>query len=152
MSEETPFLMAICTSEGGVPKHPVREAVAEKRGLVGDGRGHAKHEREDRAVSLLDWEELTYLREKGYNLAPGTIGENMTVKGLEVQKLKPGTRLLFSGGVELLITMERTPCFVLDVVDEQLKGDCVGHCGALAAVAKEGTVVVGETIRVEPPA
>ncbi len=144
----TGTILAVCISPGGVPKLPVEKARATVDGLVGDGRDHAKHAKPSRAISLMDQELLDDLCAEGYSLEPGTIGENLTVKGLNVQGLAVGDVLELSGGVVLELTEMRTPCFVLDPIDPQLKDDIVERCGFLAKVVREGDIGPGETIRV----
>lgn len=144
----TGTILAVCISPGGVPKLPVQRARATVDGLEGDGRDHAKHAKPSRAISLMDHELLDDLRAEGYALEPGTIGENLTVRGLNVQGLAVGDVLELSGGVVLELTEMRKPCFVLDAIDPRLKDDVVGRCGFMAKVVREGDIGPGETIRV----
>jgi MOSC domain-containing protein YiiM len=141
-------IIAVCISPGGIPKLPQPLARVTIAGLEGDGRAHAKHAKPDRAVSLLDEEILDQLRAEGFPVYPGAMGENLTVRGLHVQQLSPGTRLELSGGVILELTEMRKPCFVLDAIDPTLKDKVVGRCGFLARVLQEGYVRPGDTIRV----
>ncbi len=145
-------MLAVCVSPGGIPKIPSPEgADVSEEGLRGDGHDHEKHRRFDRAISVQDEELLDELRAKGYNVSWGTMGENLSVRGLHVQRLSPGTRLLFSGGLDLELTEMRKPCFVLDAVHPRLKEDAVGRCGFLARVVRPAPVRPGETIRILGP-
>lgn len=78
----TGVVVAVCISPGGVPKRPVEHAAVMPDGLVGDGHDHEKHCRPDRAVSVQDLELIEQLAAEGYSVGPGTIGENVTVRGL----------------------------------------------------------------------
>ncbi len=147
--ETTAEVLAVCISPGGVPKTPVTECVVTVDGLEGDGRDHEKHWKEHRAVSIQDEELIEDLCAEGYDLGHGTMGENLTVRNLNVQKMEPGTRLHFSGGVELELTEARRPCFVLDKLDPKLKEDVILRCGYMARVLQIGTISPGETIRAE---
>jgi MOSC domain-containing protein YiiM len=118
-------------------------------GLEGDGRNHAKHAKPSRAVSIQDEELLEQLRAEGFPVEHGTIGENLTVRNLNVQQMEAGTVLELSGGVVLELTEMRKPCFVLDAIDPRLKKVIVGRCGFMAKVLKEGYVEPGETIGVK---
>ncbi len=144
----TAEVLAVCISPGGVPKNPVQEAKVTKTGLEGDGRDHEKHWKDERAVSIQDEELLETLCGEGYDLGHGTMGENLTVRNLDVQGKEPGTRLHFSGGVELELTEARRPCFVLDKIDPKLKDDVILRCGYMARVIQDGTIRPGEKIRV----
>ncbi len=143
-----PYLQAICISAGGIPKRSVEAVYVSCRGLAGDGHDHEKHNRPEQAICLQDWELLQELAQEGFPLACGTIGENLTVRSLNVQRLTPGTILRFSGGVALELTKERKPCYVLDSIDPRLKEAIVGRCGFYARVLSEGIIRSTETIEI----
>jgi len=139
-SDEKPArLLAVCISDGGVPKYPIQRGEVTADGIVGDRHAHAKHIRPDRAISLFDVEILEQLNREGFNLQFGTAGENLTVEGLFVQRLASGTRLRI-GEVELRLEQPRKPCYVLDKIDPRLKEAIVGRCGYMASVVKTGEV------------
>lgn len=144
-ASETGKLLAICISRGGIPKLPQPDAWLSIEGFVGDGRNHTKHIRPDRAVSLLDMEIIAQLRREGFAVAPGAIGENLTVSGLNVQRLPPGT-LLQVGRILLRLEEPRKPCYVLDSIDPRLKEVLVGRCGYMASVVRGGRMVPGSPI------
>jgi MOSC domain-containing protein YiiM len=144
-----PYVLAVSISAGGIPKRPQAAAWARKEGLTGDGRNHAKHVRPDRAISLWDHEILQQMVREGFPLSPGAAGENLTVVGLHVQQLAPGTRLSM-GGVVLQLEQPRKPCYVLDAIDPRLKEAIVGRCGYMASVVCEGTIRPGMPIEVLP--
>jgi len=143
-----PTVRSVNVSSGGIPKLPVEKCAVTVAGLAGDGRDHDKHITPERAVSLIDMEILTQLSNEGYEVPPGAVGENLTVEELNVQKLEPGDRLSFSGGLLIELVESRRPCFVLDPLGKQLKTDIVGRCGYLAKVIVENDVSAGETITV----
>ena len=141
-------VVAVCISPGGVPKTPVPEAQLTAAGFVGDGHDHEKHIRPHRAVLIQDEEKLEELRREGYALAPGTLGENLTVRDLHVQSLAPGTQLRLENGPLLQLSEPRRPCFVLDQIDPRLQDVVVGRCGYLASVIESGPVRAGQRITV----
>lgn len=143
----SPRVLAVSISAGGIPKLPQSSAWASRDGLLGDGRNHAKHVRPDRAVSLWDLEILEQLSAEGFSLTPGAAGENLTVAGLNVQQMTPGT-LLQIGDVILKLEQPRKPCYVLDAIDPRLKEVIVGRCGYMASVVREGIIAPGMTITV----
>lgn len=146
-----PQVISINVSGGGIPKYPVESVLIKEGGLQGDGHNHEKHYRPIQAVSLQDIEKLVELKKSGYKLYAGATGENLTVSNLDVNHLPLGTRLRFSGGVEIELSKVRQPCYVLDSIDPQLKSDILGRCGYYAKVIKEGTLSVFETIQVLKP-
>jgi len=142
-------LLAINISSGGIPKLGVSKAEATESGLVGDGRAHPKHNKTIRGISLLDEEILGDLRREGYQVGPGILGENLTVRDLHAHDLCVGTRLRFAGGVRIELTEPRKPCFVLDAVDPRLKETTVGRIGWMARIVNPGWLTAGEAVEVE---
>lgn len=149
MSAAPPTILSVNTSDGGIPKLPVAVGRVTSGGLDGDAHDHEKHNTPLQALSLLDVEDLDDLAGEGFDVRPGALGENLTVRGLDVDDLAPGDRLRLSGGVVLEITKLRKPCFVLDAIDPRLKDVVAGRCGGYAKVVAEGEVRPGETIEVD---
>ena len=141
-------LISINVSKGGIPKLPMDSVRVTVNGLEGDGHNHEKHRSPSQAVCLQDIEKLEELRKEGYPLLPGTTGENLTVRNLNVNALLIGTLLKFSNGVVIELTKIRKPCYVLDVIHPNLKEDIIGRCGIYAKVLEEGIIKMGETIHV----
>lgn len=141
--------VAICISSGGVPKQPVEQAELTPDGLAGDGHDHEKHCRPDRAVSIQDFELIEQLAAEGYTVGPGIMGENITVRGVDVQGLTPGDRLRFESGPVLELASVRKPCYVLDAIHPDLKNAVVGRCGFLCRVVETGVLTPGQRVTVE---
>jgi MOSC domain-containing protein YiiM len=144
-------IVAVSISPGGVPKLPIETAVVTQSGIDGDLRNHEKHIRPDRALSLLDDEIRRDLIAEGFPLEPGTAGENLTVAGLNVQQLTPGT-VLSAGDVLIRLEFPRKPCYVLDKIDPRLKEAIVGRCGYMASVLHGGTLQAGMAIQISTDA
>lgn len=144
-------IVAINISSGGIPKVSRPSSRVEVAGLQDDGHNHEKHRTPFQAVCLQDIEKLEELNREGYLLDPGTTGENLTVRGLNVNSLPLGTVLNFSNGVVLELTKVRKPCYVLDAISPRLKEDIIGRCGAYAKVLREGVLKQGESIEIALP-
>jgi len=142
-----PYVVSINISPGGIPKRPVEAVRVSSAGLEGDGHSHEKHRTPLQAVCLQDAEKLEMFSQMGYPLLPGTAGENLTVRNLNVNVLPLGTVLQFSGGVEIELTKVRKPCYVMDAIHPQLKEDAVGRHGMYAKVLREGILKKGEHIQ-----
>ena len=141
-------VVAVCISPGGIPKMARDAAEVTVDGLIGDGRDHEKHAKPHRAVSIQDIELLTELEAEGFAVGPGIMGENLTVRGLHVQRMSPGDRLAFENGPLIELTEVRRPCFVLDKIHPALEKAVVGRCGFLARVLSTGRFFPGQRIRV----
>jgi MOSC domain-containing protein YiiM len=148
MMSRTVRVVSVNVSPGGIPKTPLDVAVVKTSGIVGDEHNHEKHNTPMQALCLFDMAGIEELKREGYALRPGAIGENVTLDGIDVDELDIGDRLRFSGGVEVEITKRRTPCYVLDAIDETLKKTMVGRSGVYAKILTEGELRPGETVEV----
>lgn len=97
---------------------------------------------EDRAF----WE-----RQLEQELPPGSFGENLTTRGLDVTGAKPGERWRV-GEALLEVTTIRTPCWklswALDKRGFERRFQRAARPGAYLTVVEEGDVVAGDDIRV----
>ena len=143
-----PTVISINVSKGGIPKLPIDSVKVTEKGLEGDGHNHEKHYRLSQAICLQDIEKLEELSIIGYPLSPGTAGENITVKNLDVNSLPIGTVLKFSNGLIIEITRVRPTCYVMDQIHPKLKEDANGCHGMYAKVLKEGRLKIGERIEI----
>lgn len=99
------------TSEGGVPKLATYEAIATELGLVGDvHRFPDIHGGPERALCLFSLERILELQAEGHPIFPGSVGENVTVSGLDWGKILPGVRLALGDEVQVEITSYTSPC------------------------------------------
>ena len=89
----TPSVLAIHTSNGGVPKYPVLAAEVTPLGLVGDHHNNPQvHGGPQKAVLLITNEGLDELKQAGFPLYPGALGENITTVGLDRRGMRLGQR------------------------------------------------------------
>ncbi|MEE2895599.1 MAG: MOSC domain-containing protein [Planctomycetota bacterium] len=149
-----PELASINISAGGIPKCPHPTAVVSIGGLDGDGHDHEKHRVPEQAISLLDLELLEAIAtEHELDLVPGSLGENLTVSGVGVQRLGEGDRLAIhpdrDDPVVLEITRVRPPCYVLDVLSTDFKRTLWNRIGMDARVVRPGPIEAGATIELD---
>jgi hypothetical protein len=67
-----------------------------------------------RQVHLLHDELLAALRDAGFAVAPGLMGENVTTRGIDLLGLARGTRLHLGESAVVAVTGLRNPCAQLD--------------------------------------
>ena len=140
------ILAQINISNGGMPKKPVLFAHVGKRGIEGDKQKNLKyHGGPDRAVCLYSEEFYARLREQGIGLESGSVGENFTTRGLDLNALKVGDQLRF-GECLIEITKVRKPCRRLNQWHADLRQTIKGQSGWVAKVIEEGIVRPGDEI------
>ena len=113
-----------------------------------------------RQVHLIHAELHEELREKGFLVAAGQMGENVTTRGVDLLALPTGTRLHIGNNAVLEVTGLRNPCAQLDRIQPGLmgatlerdpNGNLVRKAGIVAIVLTAGEVQAGDPIRVELP-
>ncbi|MFZ5808690.1 MAG: MOSC domain-containing protein [Chloroflexota bacterium] len=98
-------------SSGGVPKLAIQQALLGKEGLKGDWQTNREHHGGiERAVCLYSLERITALQDEGHPIFPGSVGENLTLRGIDWDQLEAGVRLRFDSGAEIELTRPTTPC------------------------------------------
>jgi MOSC domain-containing protein YiiM len=102
----------ISVSRGGVPKLPVLEATVGELGLEGDGHNEplTVHGGPERAVCLFAVERIEALAAEGHSISPGSVGENITTRGIDWDEVTPGTEIELGEQVRLEVTRYTTPC------------------------------------------
>ena len=112
-------------------------------GLEGDRHAKPKSRRQ---VLLVEQEVLDE-----FGLAPGAIREQVTVRGLDLDRLVFGARLRV-GGALLEVAGPCHPCERMDEVRPGLQQALVGRRGRFVRVVEAGSIAIGDTIHVEAPA
>lgn len=150
-------VFAINVSNGGVPKLPKPSARITAQGVEGDRqRDRRFHGGPDRAVLVYSLEQIESLQREGHPIRPGSIGENLTLAGVDWSALAPGD-LIDVGPVRLEITKAASPCeniagsFVdgeFTRVSDKLRP---GWSRFSTRVLKEGTVNVNDPVVVSRP-
>ena len=101
----------------------------------------------DRAVLVTSSASYDHLRERGLDLPHGTLGENLVLGGLVVERLAVGT-MLHAGPISLQVTAPCTVCSSLSVVDPRLPKLAYGRRGVYVRVVQGGVIGVGDRVRV----
>lgn len=113
-----------------------------------------------RQVHLMHAELFDELREQGFDVCPGQLGENVTTQGVDLLALPRGTRLRIGATAVIEVTGLRNPCAQIDafmpgllkaVVRRGADGSLVRKAGIMGVVAAGGDVARNDVIMVELP-
>lgn len=113
-----------------------------------------------RQVHLIHAELHEELRERGFDVSAGQMGENITTRGIDLLGLPTGTRLYVGNSAVVEVTGLRNPCYQLDdfqeglmkaVLDKDEQGNLIRKAGVMGIVLMGGEVSVNDVIRVELP-
>jgi MOSC domain-containing protein YiiM len=141
-------------SGGGVPKLGVREAFIDANGLEGDRQRNLRfHGGPGRALCLFPLELILELQAEGHPVFPGSVGENVTVTGLEWSRVEPGTRLSLGDEALVEITSYTAPCKTIAAsfsdgdfkrISQKVRP---GDSRLYARVLRPGRLAVGDTVK-----
>ena len=112
-----------------------------------------------RQIHLIHGELHDELNAKGFAVGPGSMGENITTRGLDLLGLPLGTRLHIGAHAVVEVTGLRTPCKqierfqagLLAAVSQDENGNLFFKSGIMGVVLTGGVVKAGDTIRVALP-
>lgn len=173
MSDAAAVVLAVSASgQHGFVKQP-QPAITLLAGLGVAGDAHAgetvKHRSRVavdptqpnlRQVHLIHAELHGELAAAGFAVSPGSLGENILTRGLDVLALPRDTRLHLGDAI-LRVTGLRNPCAQLDaqqpgltaaVLGRDAEGRLVRKAGIMAVVEQGGVVRPGDAIGVALPA
>jgi MOSC domain-containing protein YiiM len=170
-------MTGIVTAVSRSPMHsftkPTADSIRLLAGLGVDGDAHqgvtVKHRSRIarfgdtpnlRQVHLIHAELFDELREAGFEVAPGQMGENVTTRQVDLLGLPTGARLHLGDEAIVEVTGLRNPCRQLDKFQPGLMaatlarddaGNLVRKAGIMGIVLKGGEIREGDPIRVELP-
>jgi MOSC domain-containing protein YiiM len=149
-------IFQINVSNGGVPKLARHLAEVTALGLVGDRQEETDvHGGPERALCLFSLERILALQAEAHPIFPGAIGENLTLSGIEWERVIPGARLYLGDAVILEITRYTTPCnnlipyFVGGDYSRVAQKRYPGWSRLYARVLQTGVLQVGDRVRIE---
>jgi MOSC domain-containing protein YiiM len=115
-----------------------------------------------RQVHLIHGELHDELRARGFDIAPGRMGENITTRGVDLLALPVGALLRIGAAALIGITGLRNPCSQIDgiqpgllaaVLDHAPDGTLIRKAGVMGVVLQGGVVRIGDPITISlPPA
>ena len=146
------------SENGGVPKLPIRAATIRFEGVEGDHNRFRTERRggdPGRAVNLFSLERIEQLKEEGHAIEVGSTGENLTIEGVDWDNLKVGM-VLKVGKATLELSEPCVPCSKIGESFVEQNFSRIDHDKESgwsrwsARVVEEGTVSVGDSVRLLP--
>ena len=110
-----------------------------------------------RQVHLIHSALIEELATKGFEIAPGELGENILTMGIDLLGLSTGAILAIGTSARIQITGLRNPCIQLNqhrsglmeaVLTTDADDNLIRKCGVMGIVLKGGEVVQGDPIRI----
>ncbi|MEO6651636.1 MAG: MOSC domain-containing protein [Ilumatobacteraceae bacterium] len=112
-----------------------------------------------RQVLLFTQEMLDLVADRGFDVAPGELGENVTTSGVDLYALPTGTVLRLGADALIVLTGLRNPCGQINGLHEGLLSELRSHVdgrtvrrgGVMAVVVHGGEVSSGDAVLVALP-
>ena len=138
-------IIAVCISDTkGVRKTPCPSGVfLVDYGMANDAHAECGIKRQ---VSLLSVDSIEKMKSMGLNVGPGDFAENLTVTGIELYTLIPGTKLVVGNHVILEISQIGKTCHTGCAIFKEV-GKCImPKEGVFAKVVKGGEIKTGDEV------
>jgi MOSC domain-containing protein YiiM len=153
-------ILQINVSKGGLPKLSIPGGEVTALGITGDLHAHPQiHGGPAKALLFVTSEGIEELKQAGFPLYYGALGENITTQGLDRRWMRIGQRYRVGGAV-VELTKVRGPCETLSVYgsgiqkavyDAEVKAGNPasprwGLSGFYASVVQTGPIHVGDPV------
>jgi len=113
-----------------------------------------------RQVHLIPYELFDELHHKGFKVAPGDLGENITTIGIDLMSLPRGAILKIGAEATVEVMGFRNPCAQIDnfqsgllsqMIDRDREGNLIRKAGIMCIAKISGSVQSGDIVKIELP-
>jgi MOSC domain-containing protein YiiM len=118
------------------------------KGIQGDRNGNGNPARQ---LNIMTYETLVELQQEGFKAQPGELGEQIVVRGLDVNLLPEGAQVQFGDNAVIEVIKPRTGCDRFESIQGKPRGDASNRLGVMARVVVSGQVRVGDAVKVLQP-
>jgi len=115
-------------------------------GIEGDRKGGNPK----RNLNIMSFATLETLRGEGFRTQPGEMGEQLVIKGLDVDKLNAGDQFQIGEQACIEVVNQRTGCDHFERIQGKSPQLAVGRMGVMAKVIIGGTIQVGDSVQLIP--
>ncbi len=115
------------------------------RGIEGDKNGSGSR---DRQLNVMSYETMQQLAGEGFRAQPGELGEQIILRGLDVDALPAGARLQLGGSAVIEIIKPRTGCERFEAIQGKPRTNAANRLGMMARVVAAGEIKLGDTVKV----
>jgi MOSC domain-containing protein YiiM len=106
----------------------------------------------DRQINIMSAATLDQLSSEGFKTAPGQMGEQIVLDGIDVDALPARTRLRLGDTAVVEVVLPRTGCDRFERIQGKHKKLARGRMGVIARVVTGGAIAVGDPAAIEPAA
>jgi MOSC domain-containing protein YiiM len=131
-------------STEGYTRVPLEQAqLIAGYGIEGDAKGGSG----GRQLNIMTAESLQRLAREGFHTAPGQLGEQLIIAGLDVDSLPSGARVRIGESACVEVVEPRTGCGRFEQYQGKLRQEATGRLGVMARVLRGGLIRIGDPAR-----
>ncbi|MBI1259251.1 MAG: MOSC domain-containing protein [Chloroflexi bacterium] len=132
------------------PEHYTRLPLDSARLLVGQGiEGDLNGSgNPNRQLNVMSFETQQQLGAEGFKAKTGELGEQITLRGLDIDALEAGTRIQLGDQAVIEVIKPRTGCDRFEAIQGHLRSEAANRLGMMAKVVADGVVNVGDPVKV----
>jgi MOSC domain-containing protein YiiM len=125
---------------------PIEQAnLIANHGIEGDRKAGRNPKRQ---INIMSYETVEQLRQEGFKTDPGELGEQIILRGIDVESLQKGDRLQLGASAMVEVNFLREPCIWFEKIQGKSANTAEGKVGVLVTVIESGVVRVGDPVQV----
>jgi MOSC domain-containing protein YiiM len=113
-------------------------------GIEGDRKGGHP----DRQVNIMSQDALDQLATEGFKTAPGAMGEQIIISGLNINDLPSGSRIQIGQEAVVELATPRTGCDRFEAIQQLSPASAQGRLGMMGRVVQGGPIRIGDSIKI----
>lgn len=146
-------VVSIAITPTGIERRPAdrfarvsvdRATLVANRGIAGDL--HAKPGK--RQLNVMFAETIAQLRGEGFRTAPGELGEQLVLAGVDQAALEPGAQLRLGESAVIELVMLRTGCERFSHIQGFPPAAAKARIGYMARVVSGGEIATGSAVEI----
>lgn len=124
---------------------PIEKAtILKAHGIEGD-RKAGRHPR--RNINIMVRESLDKLAKVGFSTAPGEMGEQIQISGLDIENMEDNTLIQLGESVIVRLNKPRRGCIWLEKIQGQSIEQATDMLGRMVTVIEGGIIHVGDEVK-----
>ena len=135
-------------SEDAYVRLPLENAqLVAGHGIEGDRKGSSPK----RQLNIMTQETLDELGKLGLHVAPGQMGEQLIISGVDVADLNVGDHIQIGESAVIEVGKPRTGCDRFEHIQGFDPHVLTGRLGIIASVVESGAIKIGDAVKVLHP-
>jgi len=115
-----------------------------EHGIDGDQKGSNPA----RQLNIMSYETLAELEDEGFKIHPGQMGEQIILKGINVNSIPVGERIQLGDEACIEVVSYRNGCDRFEAYQGKPRTDAKDRLGIMAKVVTPGTIKVGDSVKI----